>query len=361
MSKFPPKLRPEIPKLPLTLKGGCRHFFKAPKDLSIDVKKAPYTNGELAWIKANHEALQSYRRQIVSIITTIITLVFFLTQTSSLLPLSERAHFLAAPFNQIGFVIYWYACFFLFGVLVLFLFVILVGAVVLFILDPKITVKTVRDHDWLEGVREFDLHRTFPYFAAQTIGLVNFLWIIQALFQIEFTVHDPSGSVMRMLSGFEFLYVFFVSYTTLGYGDIVPHSYGARCIFLVINCYTIFSIVYWYGPMAKGPRRSKVREHLKRLYRKHRKRIEGKRDSMRIAMTVLTKFECGDLPFCPLYLNKRHNRKPCPLCNGTNRVSEDVFFAYAVRNDYKYKTFLQKVPGLNKTLFKELLKFLNGK
>jgi hypothetical protein len=357
MSKFPPKLRPEIPKIPFTLRAGFMYLLKRSPRLAIDMSMAPYTHSELAWIKASKEAMARYRNNALSLMITFLTLGFFLSQSSPLISNDERSFFLAAPFNEMSFSFFWYSYLALIGLLICVILLVLLIFILSFVFIPKMAWSLLKEAEFVNSICEFDIHRTFPYFVGQTISLAMWLWVIHVLFQMNFIVNDPEGAAIRVLSAFEFLYFYSVSYVTLGYGDIVPHSYGARCILLIINCYTIISLVYWYSVIAKGPRQSIIKAHFKKIYRKHLNRIEEKRSWLKTGIKFLEALDMGSQPFCPNFLDKNHKDIKCSLCNGTNHVGKEVFFAYAILKNYGFKTMVSKMVGMSKAQYN---KFLSG-
>lgn len=356
MKKFPPLLRDSIPSFSPSLALGLKYFFKGPDGLVLDLDAPPYTKEEIAWVCSMRKGLSISRHYVIMLFFSVLSAIFFFTQKEAVYINLKDHLFFISPFEDIFHSFFWYfyeiILFFALGLLIFCFF----ALVYIFYKDSSYVIKEIKKINF----NSFDKYRNFYVFISETFSLAIFLWYIHIVLKCTFVVTSSGIREERLLSTFEFFYFFCVSYTTLGFGDIVPFSYGSRNILLIINVYTIISVVYWYGSISRGPRKKIVRKDTYQHYSDFLIKVEEKEEWIPILKLVLNKMNKGDNAYCP-YKEKTGHDCSCLLCSGKNRVRDDVYICFAVDTSLRWKKFLRLGLGLNKKYFKKVYSILTEK
>lgn len=169
-------------------------------------------------------------------------------------------------------------------------------------------------------LRKLDLTRSFFVFLALILLVVFMTHWFSLVLQAEFRVATDRNAVEhRTLAAFEFLYFFSVTYTTLGFGDIVPTNTPARALVLFINFLTLYSVIYWYSAIRIGPRQLTTNQILNRYTAEHISRLN------KLLKLLIEIEKLRGVVACP---RTRTTHEQCLTCGGSGRVSPEVALSY---------------------------------
>ncbi len=317
---------------------GLRSFFCTSK-YKIKLEQAPCDHGKLAIHVARHAMLRHYKCKIIDIALSLLALIFLLTQTRGV-NIAYRNYFFSPPFSDVLHIACWYIFLFLYFYTFLILMITAVICLSAFIFSwiADFNNKMYRDSLFalmVEGVNhnfnKFGIDRSPVYFLSMILQCSLLLWMIHILFDMKFRILMMGGTIDGLLSGFDFLYFFLVTYTTLGYGDVIPISNGSRLLVMVVNIGTLLSIVYWFTSLSTRLNKVDILNGYKRQIKKAKKEISQFAKDLKFSSELVkTLSNVEDKVYCP---NPKCAKGGCFLCNGEEFIPIEIFLAYGIQTN----------------------------
>jgi len=328
---------------------SIQYLFSKKSKLALDPDNLNYTINELSTYAAKCEILFKKISDIRYSIFQTILFTALLFQTK--LPKSiKNQSIINGPFgsNDLFGSILW--GWFLFTILYLFcLFVFLV--LVIFVAKNKKRFSTY--HEFVGMFRGKILNNTIakslPNVWRSFVIVIFIFWGCQFLFDVNFTI---AGQV-RALSGLEFVYFFLMTFTTVGFGDILPFGNSGYIFIIFIHLFTLYSIIYVFNKLSCESKKETFDDHLQVIKDKHLKRLEA----INSYLSIGDEDDSEKKVVCPKgHKLKPHSANGCKLCAGTRFVNPRKVIVYATWPEVDFYKIVSNMTGKTKS---ELLKIFS--